>query len=522
MTAGAVSRSPRRAPAGDRTPHSAVWLLIGEGLIVPTGIVTMAYLTRRLGPDGYGLYTLAATFVVWVEFAISSFFSRTVVRFVASADDPQAVATTAYRVRFAVDGLVLLAIWLSAPAIARFFDEPSMVWMVRLFAVDIPLFGRAVTQRDILIGLGRHRRAGVCLSGRWIVRLTLVVILVETGWSIHGAILASLGASIVEAMCNRPGIGGWFARSPALPVRRLVGFAIPLFVASILMMLFSRLDLVMVKALGATASQAGAFAAAQNVALVLGVISPAVAPVLLSVLSRQRARGETEAARTTAQTGLRIIALAAPVVALVAAAAPEIVPFVMGPGFEQAIPVLQILALATLAKMGILIPSAALAAAGRPRLVMALTIPIPVVATLGHLVVVPRWGLPGAASVTAATAAIAGLVFATWSARVWRSPIPVASLARCAAVAAAVASAVVVWPAPGFWLVLKLGILGLATVGLLLLIAEITPEEIRTAASAVFHQRTSHHSSDEHPDSVVPGGRTGKSSGIDEGHTLRP
>ena len=72
-------------------------------LVVPTGLLTVAYLTRRFGPEGYGLFTLAATTVMWIELAITSFCSGPVVRFVGTVDEPSAVAATAFRLRLAID-----------------------------------------------------------------------------------------------------------------------------------------------------------------------------------------------------------------------------------------------------------------------------------------------------------------------------------------------------------------------------------------------------------------------------------
>ena len=38
-------------------------VFLADMLILPSGVLTTAYLTRRLGPEGYGLFILAATVV---------------------------------------------------------------------------------------------------------------------------------------------------------------------------------------------------------------------------------------------------------------------------------------------------------------------------------------------------------------------------------------------------------------------------------------------------------------------------
>ena len=37
-----------------------IWVFLAEALLVPTGFIITVCLTRRLGPEGYGMFTKAA------------------------------------------------------------------------------------------------------------------------------------------------------------------------------------------------------------------------------------------------------------------------------------------------------------------------------------------------------------------------------------------------------------------------------------------------------------------------------
>ena len=63
------------------------WGLLAEGLALPTGLITVIYLTRALGADGYGLYTLTVGLVMIVLGGIGSLLSRASIKFVSQADD---------------------------------------------------------------------------------------------------------------------------------------------------------------------------------------------------------------------------------------------------------------------------------------------------------------------------------------------------------------------------------------------------------------------------------------------------
>ncbi|WP_155823839.1 hypothetical protein [Gloeocapsa sp. PCC 7428] len=46
-------------------------IFLAEALL-PTGIVTAGFLTWQFDPEGYGLFTLAATLIAWVEWSVTS------------------------------------------------------------------------------------------------------------------------------------------------------------------------------------------------------------------------------------------------------------------------------------------------------------------------------------------------------------------------------------------------------------------------------------------------------------------
>ena len=60
---------------------------LAEALFPLTALVTAAFLTRRLGPDGYGLLVLAVTLVVLIEWSLNSIFSRATIKHVGEAKD---------------------------------------------------------------------------------------------------------------------------------------------------------------------------------------------------------------------------------------------------------------------------------------------------------------------------------------------------------------------------------------------------------------------------------------------------
>jgi len=84
-TTSVISHSSRKLMDG------TFWVFAAEALMIPTGLLTAAFLTRRLGPGAYGLLTITASFIAWLEWTINSFFGRATVKLLGDTKDWKSV-----------------------------------------------------------------------------------------------------------------------------------------------------------------------------------------------------------------------------------------------------------------------------------------------------------------------------------------------------------------------------------------------------------------------------------------------
>lgn len=179
-------------------------IFLAEALLLPTGIITAGFLSRQLGADGYGLFTLATTAIAWLEWSVTSVFTRATIKFVGeAADNWQPVGATVLRLHLFIGTGVMLLVWLLANPFAKLLGEPILANYLILFALDIPLFCLGYAHRSILVGVGGFSQRAVATAGRWIARLILIVVLVQLGFSVQGAIVGSIGASLIELIISR-------------------------------------------------------------------------------------------------------------------------------------------------------------------------------------------------------------------------------------------------------------------------------------------------------------------------------
>ncbi len=458
-------------------------IFLAEALFPLTGIITAAFLTRRLGPEGYGLLTLAATLVAWVEWTIGSLFSRATIKLVGEAEDWQPVGAAVMRLHLAISSGAVLLLWLLAPLIATLLNEAVLATYLRLFALDIPLCSLAHTHKNILVGIGSFSPRALASAGRWIARLLLIILLVEMGLSVQGAILGSIGASLVDLAIGRFYIHPSLLRASDFSSRQLWSEAMPLFLLALSLGLYNKLDLLMLKGLGGTATLAGIYGAAQSLSLAPGIFAVSFSPLLLSTLSRILRTGESGLAKETGRDAMRIIIGLLPFAAMIAGATPEVVGLIFGPAFLPAAPLLAVLIFGALAQVMISTATAILTAAGKSGWTFALTGPLLPLVIVGHLLMIPRLGAVGASLVTTTFACLGALATVLAVYRLWRILPPLPTLCRSALLCVLAYALASLWSSPGLLLLLKLPLIGIIIIFSFLLLGEFSASEIALARS---------------------------------------
>jgi len=449
------------------------------GLLFPlTGIITAAFLTRRLGPEGYGLLVLSATLVVWIEMGINSFFARATIKLVAEAEDWRSIGVTVRRLHFlaGVGGGLMLT--LLAFPLAAFLNEPALASYLCLYSLHIPLSGMAQGNQNILVGIGHFRQKAVSSAGQYIARLFLILILVGMGLSIEGAILGNIGASLVEIAISRRYVRLPFFGHAMFPSQKFWNIGFILFLSGMSLNSYSSLGLVMLKIFGGTAQDVGMYGAAQNLSILPGIFSMAVGPLLFSTLSRMLSSGEAAQAKVIGRATMRMVLGLLPIAAMVSGAASEIVTLFFGQAFEPAAPLLAFLIWGAVAFVMISVSITIVTAARPPRLTLILSAPLVLLAMAGFWVMIPRFGALGAAFVTALCSWLGAVTIVFVVYRLWSIVPPIGTLCRSIVISALAYALAVMWPTTGLMLVIKLGFIGIVILMGYLILREFSADEI--------------------------------------------
>ncbi len=482
---------------GRHLVRGAGWTLLSEALLPLTGLITAGFLTRRLGAANYGLLTLTATVIVWSEFCITSLFARGTVKLVGAAENWRPLGTMIVQMHLLISTGVMLLVWLLAGPLAAVLREPGMAAYLRLYAVEIPLFALSQAHRHILVALGGFRQRALAGAARWVARLVLILGLVGLGLSVNGAILAGVGAMLVELIASRYFVRPSLLTRPTVSSRALWDYAVPLFLSAVSLRLF-RLDLFLVKALGGSAEQTGYYGAAQNLAFAPNIVALSLAPLLLSTLTRVLRDGQEEVAKGMARDAMRAVILVLPAAGLVAGAGGEIVRLILGASFAPAGPLLGALIVGSLGLIQIGIATAILTAGGKPRWTILSTGPLVPLAAAGYFWLIPWRGAMGAALVTTGCSLLGAVAMMVAVYRLWGIAPPMRSWLRSGVLSAGAYALAAGWPAPGLMPLLKLPLIGLLIVAGYWLLGEFTAQEIAWARS-LLPAREKERALDERP-----------------------
>jgi O-antigen/teichoic acid export membrane protein len=463
-----------------------VQVLLAECLVFPFGLATSAYLGRTLGPQQFGLLAVALAVGDLVEWTLTSLFARATVQVIGESPDWRPVAASALRLQTAIGAIAAVAFLLIAGPLAAAMGEPSLATVLRLIALEFPILAAGVACRNVLTGRGQFRERAFSSALRWFARMVLVILLVNSGLALGGAVAGEILSAIVWlglafALAAVP----VSAEIPPGAVRRLWQLARPMFILTLSLRVLDKAGVVALKLLGASAPEAGWYAAAQNFGIAPGLFAVSFSPLLLSALATTMRDHGLDAGRPLVRNGLRVTLGTMPFVAFGAGAAPEVVRLIYGPGYEPAARLAIPLLAGAMGAVLVSVASSMLAAADQATRISRLVWPVTAIAVVLLGLVVPSYGAMGAAIVIGASSVAGAVIVVEVVRRCWEVALPTGTLVRARAISAATLAAGLAWPAYGAWLIVKTMVFVTAIVAAFAVLGEFDYEVVVLAKKMI-------------------------------------
>lgn len=467
----------------------------GQGWHLVTALALYALLARRFGPSLFGSWTVVLSVLAWFEIFVVAGVVKAATK--AISEDPvrcRPLARAAYAAQACVALAAFALMEAGAGPVSRALGNPALAGLLRISAIDIPLFALFMTATAIVLGMHRFERQAVAWIAYATAKAVFIVCFVLLGFSVPGALVGNALASLV-------GFATVFVRIPhedaaELPLaelaRWMIAAAVPFVTLALVEGVAQSADLWVVSAVMREKTLVGFYASATVLAEIPVFLFIGLNRVVFPSFAAARAQGDAELAARYAKQAVRLTIIVTVMgVASIAAVGRQVITLVYSAAYLGAYAPAVLLMVAGMGRAIRATCTEVLMADNRRAeslTVLTVTLVLEVVLVFAGAT---RFGIAGAA----AGAGVSALVAAGWGMVLLRRSIGAGlylTIARSIVAAGVIAIALsFVSPSLGaptaLLLAETLGWLGLAAVAygvVLKLLGEISASDIATARAA--------------------------------------
>lgn len=401
--------------------QALVWLTASEVVFNIAAYVVHSVAGRILGPADYGRYGLVVTLTTMVIVLIGNGIPTTMSKYLSEVleKDPKnipAIKRKAALLQAALIGGITILFFLLAPVISWALRDPSLTPLFQLSALVIPAFAAASFYHHYLTGLHLFKLQAIIKIVRSFARIgfiALAAIYFGLEGAVGGYVLAPLftfGAAIlidIFYIKRRLGLGTKTAGHDFdFPAKTILAYAGPLTLFLVFYELLLTIDLYFVKALLQDDHLTGLYNAAITVGRIPYYLFAALAMILLPAISKTTAERNTAETTSLVNKSLRLMTLLLfPMVTLLIIYASPILHFFYGNRYDGAEHALGVFALGVGFLTVFYVLAFALNGAGLVRISMRLSFFGFLIMAALNFVLIPAFGIVGAALAATLTAA---------------------------------------------------------------------------------------------------------------------
>lgn len=158
-------------------------------------LIVMLYLARLLGPNAFGLVGMLAVFIAISQAFVDSGFSSALIRHTERTEED---FSTTFYFNIAVGFLCYAILFVAAPYVANFFDQPELISLLRVLGLTVIVNSFAIVQRAKLT---------IDMDFKTQAKASLISVFASCGVGIYLAnmgygVWALVGQTVTNAVCN--------------------------------------------------------------------------------------------------------------------------------------------------------------------------------------------------------------------------------------------------------------------------------------------------------------------------------
>lgn len=333
---------------GNRVGHGIAWNLANMVVSRGASVIFTLFLARFLAPEAFGLMAMIAICYALADVLMTSGFGQAIIR---QKDLEDVDLSTAFVTNLAFSVAIYLALYFAAPWVARFYEQPELIPLIRVTGFVLFINAFKVVQLALLNRAMDFKTLMRINSTATIIAGTIAVLMAYAGlgvWSLVGQFMIAAAVSTTLLWLS----GSWHPslRFSMPAFRRMFGFGSKLTIESTLNVLYEN-SYVLVIGRVFNAEATGLYYFAKRIRdLIVDQLNSAVQQATYPAMAQLQ--DELEGLRRMYRIVLQLLFyITAPSLLLVAVLAGPLFEIAFDPRWQAAIPYLQLLCIA-----GILLP----------------------------------------------------------------------------------------------------------------------------------------------------------------------
>jgi len=465
--------------------RGAIYITVAKAYFMLTGLVIYLALPRLLSVEEFGIYSVVVGIVSIINAVVITGTMQAVSKYVSQDESKaESVKLRALEVQAFIGGSLTLSYVLLAPILARSLNDPRLTGYFRLSALITAAYSFYAVFTGYLNGRKQFLKQAALDMSYSTMKAALIIALAALGYGITGSlagfVLASFFVLLLAMAVTRKGQGrGEVCRQDILKFQ----FYVLLF--TLILHLLGKTDLILIKALSSpepkvSSELAGYYNAVMALSNITYQAIIAIAFVIFPLISRSSFIEDKHATRTTITQAMRFsLIITAALATLFSSNARGLLGLIYPPSYRTGVGALRIVPYGMLFFGLIYVLTAIISSSGRPAISLAVGIATLVSDVAMNYVLIPRFGLAGAATATTSSMMIGASLGAIYVRTQFGALVPPRSVLRIAVAALTAYGLTLAYAADGFGVV-WFGILQTGVYFLILVVLrEVGAEELR-------------------------------------------
>ncbi|MBA7622533.1 lipid II flippase MurJ [subsurface metagenome] len=384
-----------------------IYLMIAQLVFLISGYVIHFGLGRYLGAELYGTFGITLALLTICRVFVESGTVRAVSKYTAERKElVNQIKNQAMKIQIILALIIFTFLFTLAPLIANLLKDYTLIPYIRLIASFTIVFAIYAVYYGLFNGIRAFGKQALISIVYHITKVLMVFVLVFLGFKVYGAMGAYLiGAAVSLILAHHYWRPKEFRASGNFETVKIIKFAAPVILFSLIFALIMSLDLFFVKAILREKAQTGFYTSAAALSKVPYFIFLALSDALFPSIAKSTSnKGSVELTKKYISQSLRYaLILLVPCTLIISATSRSLISLVYTDTYLAASFPLSILIFGLTLLCLFIILTTVITASGRPTISLMITLSLLVVNIVSNMALVGIYGLSGAAMATTIT-----------------------------------------------------------------------------------------------------------------------